>query len=351
MDKETMIEYLKNHYPHQPTEEIATTLGVTKAHVHRIASRLKIRKNPEFIKELRKKLVTARREWYLSQIPILEPTLLQEQVIYGSLLGDGSLTTWAPRSEHCSYREHFSPKQLPYRRWKEQLLAPLGFHITDSFHLRSYSHPYFTNLYEHFYENGVKVIPKKLLSDMNHPIFLATLYMDDGTLSLSHRYSKKKGIVYVHPAIVLYTQNFKKEENVLLAKHLNETFETHFVLSKRPDGHQYVLKLNKVREVEHFLSIVRPYVSQITNLQYKYDLHYRLRLAQETFEKRYGKRINVVMSSSKRSAPYSKEEITKLTHLKAQGYTDREISEILNRSYWSVVYKLVVLRKKDIHSK
>lgn len=301
-----MLEYLRSHYPYQPTDEVANALGVSKGHVHRLASRYKIRKDPEFLQRMRKKLEAARREWYLSQIPTLKPTHIQEQVIYGSLLGDGSLTTWAPRSVHCSYREHFSPKQMSYRRWKEQLLASLGFHITESYHLRSYAHPYFTNLYNHFYENGDKVLPPDLLPNMNHPIFLATLYMDDGTLSLSHRFSKNKGIVYVHPAIVLYTQNFTKEENALLAEHLNRTFETNFVLAKRTDGHKYVLKLNKVKEVKHFLNIVRPYVLQIGDLRYKHDIHYRLKMERETFQKRYGEKIQVVLSSSDRSAPFGK---------------------------------------------
>lgn len=342
-----MIEYLKRHYPCESTKEIANTLGVTKGYIHRLASSQKIRKDPEYIKNLRKDLIIARRKWYLSQIPDFMPTPIQEQIIYGSLLGDGSLTTWAQRSENCSYREHFSPKQLQYRRWKEQQLISLGFHITKHFHLKSYSHPYFTNLYNHFYVHGNKVLPKELLPNMNHPIFLATLYMDDGTLSLSHRYSKQKGVVYVHPSIVLHTQNFTKEENFLLATHLNTTFKTRFVLSKRPDGHQYVLKLNKVKDVKYFLGIVSPYVGQIPSLQYKHDLNYRLRLEEEKFKKTYDQKIEVAMSSSERSAPYTTEEIATLLRLKNKGYTDQEISKVLNRSYWSVVYKLADLRKNN----
>lgn len=229
------------------------------------------------------------------------------------------------------------------------MLSSIGFHITESNHLRSYSHPYFTNLYSHFYKKNNKVLPVTLLPKMNHPIFLATLYMDDGTLSLSHRFSKNKGIVYIHPAIVLYTQNFMEKENMLLAEHLNETFETNFVLSQRPDGHNYALKLNKEGEVKHFLSIVSPYVSQIPDLHYKYDIDYRLQMAQTTFQKKYGNQIKVLMSCSKRSAPYSKEEIKRLLDLKSQGYKDREISEVLDRSYWSVVNKLADLKQtKDV---
>lgn len=89
MEKSEMIEYLITHYPHQSTEDVANALGISKGHVHKLASRYKIRKDPEFIKKLRKKLVSARRAWYLGQIPNMNPTYIQEQVIYGSLLGDG----------------------------------------------------------------------------------------------------------------------------------------------------------------------------------------------------------------------------------------------------------------------
>ena len=56
----------------------------------------------------------------------------------------------------------------------------------------------------------------------------------------------------------------------------------------------------------------------------------------------------MIMSSSARAAPYAKEEMATLLHLKAQGYTVLEMSEALNCSYGSVVYKLSNLRKKGL---
>ena len=47
----------------------------------------------------------------------------------------------------------------------------------------------------------------------------------------------------------------------------------------------------------------------------------------------------VITSSSDRSKIYSENEIELLIKLKLIGYTDKYIAEVLQRSYWFVVYK------------
>ncbi len=54
----------------------------------------------------------------------------------------------------------------------------------------------------------------------------------------------------------------------------------------------------------------------------------------------------IITSSSSRSEVYSDEEIDLLIILKSLGFTDKVISNILNRSYWSVVYKWSDLQKQ-----
>ncbi|MCF6093422.1 DNA endonuclease [Microaerobacter geothermalis] len=345
MTKNEIKKYIRDHFPNTPTEIIAKKLGLSIHQVRKIASQLKIKKDTHYLKELQKNLVSSRRKWYLKQIPVLKPTFIQEQIIFGSLLGDGGLTKGTKRSRHCSYKEHFSPNQLPYRKWKQKILSSLGFHFTHYNHLRSYSHPYFSKLYRSFYKDNLKIVPRELLPLMTHPIFLATLYMDDGSLILSHRPKNRQNIIYVHPTIVLYTLNFSKGENEMLANHLNETFKTKFVLSKHPHGNHYILKLNKVQEVEHFLSIVKPYVSQIPEFLYKYDLKYRLKKEQEKINSTFSETVQLQLSSSTRKRPYTNKEIKVMTTMKKEGYTDQEIADQLNRTYWSIVYKFADLRK------
>jgi hypothetical protein len=49
--------------------------------------------------------------------------------------------------------------------------------------------------------------------------------------------------------------------------------------------------------------------------------------------------FTIVVSSSERTKPYSHEEIQRLKEMKQQGATMNEIAQVLQRSYWSVVYK------------
>ena len=56
----------------------------------------------------------------------------------------------------------------------------------------------------------------------------------------------------------------------------------------------------------------------------------------------------VVTSSSERSKAYSDNEIELLIKLKLIGYTDKDVGELLNRSYWSIVYKWAEIRKESI---
>ena len=56
----------------------------------------------------------------------------------------------------------------------------------------------------------------------------------------------------------------------------------------------------------------------------------------------------VITSSSARSKNFSEDEINLLITLKLIGYSDKVIREIINRSYWSVVYKWRDVRMESI---
>lgn len=328
---EEVQEFIKMHYPDMENDKIASATGISIHQVRRIATKWGLRKSKEFLDRKREKVKKAQQEYFQKRIKQLSPTKEQMAIIYGSLLGDATLSR-GPRSKHSAYKEHFSEQQRAYREWKQQALSDLGFHITQTNHLYSYSHPLFTELHSQFYQNGVKIIPENLLPQMTHPLFLTTLFLDDGSLILSKR--EAHTTLFLHPAIVIYTQCFTRVENELLKDHINHSFGTNFVITSRPDGHGFILKLNKEHEVQHFLRIVHPYLNTLPSMRYKTDLNERLRMEQE---KRTDKQV--VLCSSEKNRHYSLEEIELLAQLYRKGLTWSDIASHLDRSYWSVIYK------------
>lgn len=322
-------------YPNEENITIANRLSISVHQVRRLATKWKIHKSSEFLD--RKRLLTrvGQQKYFSNKIKPILPTKEQLSIILGSLLGDASLSC-APRSKNYSYKEHFSSHQFEYRKWKMEKLADLGFHITKSHHLYSYSHPFFTELHHLFYHEGKKVVPKILLPFMDHPLLLATLYLDDGSLRLS--ITKKNKKIFLHPNLAIYSQSFSEGDNIALMTHFNQYFGTSFVLNKRKDGTGFILKLNKERDVRYFLNIIRPFVKDIPNVAYKTDLDHRLNLEISRLKNLYPDHV-ILPSSSSRNKPYTEDEIEKLISLRKLGKSWNEIANSLNRTYWSVIYK------------
>lgn len=347
MNKGNIIAFIKEHFPSNSTSAIAEQLNISIHQVRTIAKRNNVVKCEKYKQQLKKQLVENRKKWYKASIPDFTPTHLQEQIILGSLLGDGYISKGAQRSVNYYYQEHFGESQREYRLWKLSKLEKLNFTINGNY-LRSVSHPYFTRLHPILYPNGRKSLTAKYLSKCNHPIFLSTLYLDDGSLTISYSYNKNTHTVYCHPSIILYTLNLTKEENIRLATYLNHTFNVQFVVSGHPDGHRSLLKINKEWEVSHFLNTIKPYVKDIPSMKYKICLRENINLKINHIKEKFGKDIKVKISSSDRRRIYSKSEIIKLIDLKNSGYTVHAIAHQLGRSYWSVVYKISNLRKERL---
>ncbi|WP_077624767.1 hypothetical protein [Sediminibacillus massiliensis] len=186
MDNREVISYIRKHFPNTATNKVAKHLNISTYQVRTIAKKHNIRKSSSYLKSLKTELVNKRRNWYLSNIPDFNPSYFQEQILLGSLLGDGYISKGAKRSKNFYYQEHFGNRQLEYRQWKLSQLEDLGFSLNGTF-LNSISHPYFTDLYPLLYENDEKILSLKLLTKCTHPIFLTTL--DDGSLVLSYKYN------------------------------------------------------------------------------------------------------------------------------------------------------------------
>ncbi|MCF6410153.1 hypothetical protein [Pseudalkalibacillus salsuginis] len=339
-----IIVYIKKHFPFESTEKVAKYLNLSEFKVRTIAKKNHINKNEDYLNELKNQLVKNRRKWYEENIPSLSPTFIQEQLLYGSLLGDGYISLGAKRSINFAYQEHFGESQRDYREWKLSQLENLGFTINGNY-LRSGSHPYFTSLRNVLYNGSSKVLTDNFLSKCMHPMFLTALYLDDGSLSMTTRLNKNKKTVYCTPGITISTLNFKRNENHKLANHINILFKTNFVVSSHPHGHGSLLKINKVKEVRQFLQIIAPYSKCIPSMQYKTNIEKKIESISNRIYKKYGRNITIQTSSSDNQQNYSYEEIKRIITLKQSGVKDKEIAKSLNRSYWSIVYKVSELRK------
>lgn len=272
---------------------------------------------------------------------------IERNIIVGSLLGDGSLALYG-RSINAHYREHGCDEQIEYRKWKANQLKQLNFKFSDKGKygkVYSLSNEKFTKLYHMFYKDRVKILTSENIKLLDHPIGLACLYMDDGTLVIDT--AKNPDRICVFPRITIYTLNFTKEENIILLNHIEGTFKINFIIKKCPDGHNYCLQLNKKSELMKFIKIVSPFVNEIECMKYKIDVENRLDIKSEELKSLYPKKKIYKSRLTKVDNTYSLEAEDIVINMKKSGYKDKEIAEKLNRSYWSVVDKIRRLRKES----
>ncbi|MEA3320502.1 MAG: DNA endonuclease [Bacillota bacterium] len=272
-------------------------------------------------------------------------TKVQFNVLIASIIGDGEITKIHPKSRrrNNSYREHYGTEQKDYREWKISFLPELLYITPKSNSVRSASLPLFTQLFPYFYFNKTKILPIQLLQWCSLPHFLSILYMDDGSLSIPHRINHKNKKIYLLPHIYLYLQCYKESELIILKEHIFSTFGIVFNLSRRKDGHGFVLKTTSVKETFNFLNIIFPVTQNCSSMFYKTNWNYRFDLEKNKWNKKYPC-YEIIESSSYRNKKYTEAEIKSLLNYKMNGLADKKIAEKLNRSYWSVVYKIRELK-------
>ncbi|WP_417898902.1 DNA endonuclease [Bacillus haimaensis] len=268
-------------------------------------------------------------------------TDIQVNVLLASIIGDGEITKIykGSRRKNNSYREHYGKSQEEYRKWKIGFLPEHLYLTPNSQTVRSASQPLFTNLYTLFYKDNCKQIPSDFLHLCTYPHFLAILYMDDGSLSISHRVNHRNKKIYLLPHIYLYLQCYEKNQLVILQKHIQYTFDINLKLSSRKDGSGFILKTTTIAETMKFLNTINPITKSCPTMYYKTEWSFRLEYEISKWKNRYCD-YEVIVSSSDRYKNYSEEEISTLVKLKRQGVTDREIALHHGRTYWSVLYKL-----------
>ncbi|RKD32365.1 hypothetical protein BET03_03240 [Thermohalobacter berrensis] len=337
---------IKEHYPNTDTKELANKLGISIYTLRRKASKYGIRKSREYKKKLHTKLMKAKKRKYKEKLKNYTLNQIQRNIIVGSILGDGNLALYG-RSINAHYREHGCNQQIPYRKWKANMLSDLDFKFSVNGingKLYSPSHPIYTDLYNKFYKNKVKTITKENIKLLDHPIGLACLYMDDGSLVLD--ISNKNNKMYITPHIYLYSLNFTKEENIILKNHIKKKFNIKFKLKRRPDGNNYILEIGKRNELMKFVNLVRPYVNEIPCMTYKVDIEKRLNDKKLELEKAYPNKEIIKAPLKVIDNTYSKEDELLIIDLKTKGVTYKEIAKRLNRTYWGIVDKIRRLRQE-----
>lgn len=184
----------------------------------------------------------------------------QKQIIYGSLLGDGSL------SKDNRYKEAHCLKQKKYIEFKAKVLnnhvsclttypRSKGSFSSDLFYfyLTLKTNPFIKNLRHNLYKNNKKTINKKFLNKLK-PLGLAIWYMDDGNLM----WRKNNGLFRVS-GCQLSTQGFTKKENIIIQKWLKEVYNiiTFLVYNKRYKN-PYI-RLNQTNTFK-FFKIIKDYI-------------------------------------------------------------------------------------------
>ncbi|MFD1779986.1 DNA endonuclease [Fredinandcohnia salidurans] len=272
---------------------------------------------------------------------------VQLNILFGSIIGDGEITKIykGSRSKNNSFREHFGVQQKEYRKWKMSFLPDLLYLTPKSNTLRSRALPLFTELYPHFYNlDGEKIIPVDLLHKCTLLHFLAIIFMDDGTLSITSRINHNKKLIYLTPNVYLYLQNFHLNQLQILSQHFQKTFKIKFTINKRQDGHGHILRFTSTDNTYDFLEQISPITASCPSMFYKTNWNWRYQKEIHKYQVTYPG-YSVLATNSDRNKNYSKTEIKEIIRLKLMGEKDRVIAERVNRSYWSIVYKLKELRK------
>lgn len=193
----------------------------------------------------------------------------QKEVLYGALLGDGSLVVHkgginayfsylSKSQQHVEYVvNYFAPYLTQAKIYNSDCFDRRTNKIYHRSSARTYSNEAFTNEYNKWYRSGVKIIPSDLkLTSLTCLIW----YIGDGCISHS------KNTQYIK----LATQCFSKEDQEeILIPQLQE-FEAHLVkadISK--DGEQQYFIYIPRRKIKKFLDYIGP--CPFSDYQYKWD--------------------------------------------------------------------------------
>jgi len=115
-------------------------------------------------------------------------SFLQRQLVFGSLLGDGSIVR-GKEDRNYRFSEAHSIKQKDYLLFKHEKLKPFSGKFISyprkdggrDVKFSTKAHPIFKEFRNQFYNNrGVKIVQNQSLKKIRHPLALAMWFGDDG---------------------------------------------------------------------------------------------------------------------------------------------------------------------------
>ncbi len=222
----------------------------------------------------------------------------QEQMIYGSLLGDASLSKRKvrekmPRSTNVRLKFIHGVAQKEYLDFKYNILSNFvktaprqGFHIgfkgypeIETWKFTTLCSSQFNKFYDKAIMNGKKCISRQWLDSINE-IGLAFWFCDDGS---SHRYGQREEQV----SVALHTECFSYDEHLILQSWLMEKFSVESSICKSRKNDKVYFFLNLINNSAFkFLNIIAPHVPK--SMQYKVKINYECNDTCGIEKKQYG---------------------------------------------------------------
>lgn len=188
------------------------------------------------------------------------------QIIIGSVLGDGSLSTLSKKSRHSTLDISQQASKLPYLRWLHNRLSK-KFELNQIFQKKGFPNQYrfrskpnrILGIFRSkFYDlKGRKIIPKDINDLLKNPISLAVWYMDDGSLDKRYKYHLNSSIA---------TNCFSFDECSLLSEVLNKNFKLKTSVNKTTmRGKIYPRIYFKSECMSDFFKLIKPYIHPVFN--------------------------------------------------------------------------------------
>lgn len=198
-----------------------------------------------------------------SEAKTTEPTKIQKEIIYGSLLGDMGIYK---RKNYVNYNINMSHsiKQIDYFMWKFNGLQPYFNKYRRYLRKNGYEEmasdsitlPFLHEFASWFYIDKTKIIPKNLYDKLT-PISLATWFMDDGHTK------KQDGLASIA------TMCFSRKDHELIQHVLLEKYNlvSGIKEDRRQCGKVYIsIKFNRENSIKLF-DIIDEHV--IDSMKYK----------------------------------------------------------------------------------
>lgn len=187
---------------------------------------------------------------------MIKPSDVQNQIILGTILGDGSLEFNGYQGTRLQIKQSVGHKDYVF--WLYEMLhdlcksEPREKRDTKQWYFSTRGLKEFTPLRNLFYREKRKVIPQNIERLLVSPLSLAVWFMDDGSLDFRPK---------DHYSFMLHTDSFSEEDTLLLAEVLKKNFGIDvkvYALLSRETRYQKIYIGSKGRN--RFLELVKPYI-------------------------------------------------------------------------------------------